>query len=392
LQNNAAWMRETYGNVNRLRAPLAEGHYGEWIYNADNSWQWGENATLLFGANVRRLRDGGFFDRRLVAAPFFQRIDEWRGTALRAGGHAVQEARFAQGRLTLRAGARIDRHSANDIAAASPTASLGLAPTASTRLSFDWGMAAQFPEMNQFFSRWGGRRLLPERAQHASFTLEQRLDARTRLRFEAWQRLDRDLVFRPQFEARLLADGRVYAGSQTAPFANSVRGYARGWQVFLQRRTANGVTGWVSYAFTAARQRDGATGRRFASDFEQRHTANAFASYRWRPTVNFSGRFSYGSGFPVRGYFRQQGELFFLTPERNRLRMPSYHRLDFRANKTYIRKGWQMTLFAEVVNITNHENVRFDELRGVDTRTAQARLGFDKLFPILPSAGLAFEF
>lgn len=391
LQNNVAWMRERYGNVNRLRAPLAEGNYGEWIFNSDNSWQWGENTTLLFGANVRRLRDGGFLDRRITAAPFFQRIDEWRGTALRAGGHVLQEARLASGKVVLRGGGRIDSHSTNQVAAASPTASVGLSPLAGTRITLAWGMAVQYPEMNQMYSRWGSTQLAAERSQHASVGLEQRVDSKTRIRMEAWQRLDRDLLFRPLFEQRIL-DGRIYAGSQQARFSNSVRGYARGWQAFIQRRTANGVTGWISYAFTAARQRDGITRREFASDFEQRHTANAFVSYRWRPTVNFSGRFSYGSGFPVRGFWRQQGDLFFLSAERNQLRMPSYHRMDFRANKTFIRKGWQMTLFAEVVNITNHDNVRFDEVRSVDTRTGLVRLGFDKLFPILPSAGLAFEF
>jgi hypothetical protein len=66
--------------------------------------------------------------------------------------------------------------------------------------------------------------------------------------------------------------------------------------------------------------------------------------------------------------------------------------MDFRANKTFIRRGWHITLFAEVVNLYNHENVRFDDARGIDARTGSVRLGFDRLFPILPSAGLSIDF
>jgi hypothetical protein len=31
-------------------------------------------------------------------------------------------------------------------------------------------------------------------------------------------------------------------------------------------------------------------------------------------------------------------------------------------------------------------------VRGFDARTGAARLGFDKLFPVLPSAGVSIEF
>ena len=52
----------------------------------------------------------------------------------------------------------------------------------------------------------------------------------------------------------------------------------------------------------------------------------------------------------------------------------------------------EITLFAEVVNLYNHRNVRFDDVRGIDVRTGSVRLGFEKLFPILPSAGLSIDF
>jgi hypothetical protein len=36
--------------------------------------------------------------------------------------------------------------------------------------------------------------------------------------------------------------------------------------------------------------------------------------------------------------------------------------------------------------------VRFDDARVIDARTGSVRLGFDRLFPILPSAGVSIDF
>ena len=212
------------------------------------------------------------------------------------------------------------------------------------------------------------------------------------MRFEGYRRLDRDLLFRPFFEPQWI-DGGVYPGSPNALWENSQRGDARGFQVFLQRRSANSFTGGVAYAYGRATLRDGIAGSgMFSADFDQQHTAQFFASYRLRPTVNVSGRWVYGSGMPVRGYFELRGGDTYLSARRNLLRMPSYQRTDLRLNKVWVRDRWTFTLFGEVINLFNRDNARFDELGGFDVATGRARLRFDRTFPILPSAGVVLEF
>lgn len=390
MQSNAAWIRERFENLNRERNPLAGGHYNEWVANADNAWQWHEQASLSFGANLRRMRDEGFSDRRTTAPPFAVRIDQYRGTGLRGGVHLVQQWQTWQGKLHFRAGGRYDRHSVNGIGALSPLASASIYATPSTQLTANWGTYVQYPELNQSYSRLGRTSLLAERAIQTELSLEQRLGERTRVRVTAYQRSDRDLIFRPLQEARIL-NARVYSGNVLAPYDNSVRGYARGLQFLVQRRSSNGLTGWASYTYNAARLRDGVNGIHYWADFDQKHLINLFLSYRLRPTVNLSGRWTYGSGFPVRGFFEGTNPTFYLSTQRNLLRLPAYHRMDLRANKTFIKKGWHITLFVEVINLYNRDNVRFDDLRGIDTRTRVARLGFDRLFPVVPSAGMAVE-
>jgi len=389
MQSNAAWIRERFENINRVRDPLASGFYNEWVGNSDNNWQWHENASLSFGANLRRMRDEGYLDRRSTGAPFVQRIDQYRGRGLRGGVHAVQHWQGFQGKLHVRAGGRVDRHSVNEVSAASPMASLSVYLTPSTQVNANWGTYVQYPELSQSFSRFGRMTLLAERAVQTQLSVEQRLGERTRFRVTAYDRADRDLIFRPLEEPRML-NGRVYAGNLLAPYANSLRGYARGVQFLVQRRSSNGLTGWASYNYNAARVREGVTGIHYAADFDQRHLVNLFLSYRLRPTVNLSGRWTYGSGFPVRA-FAEGANPFLLSGQRNEVRLPRYHRLDVRANKTFVKKGWHITLFVEVINLYNHDNVRFDEVRGIDTRTRLIRLGFEQMFPIVPSAGMAVE-
>jgi len=177
-----------------------------------------------------------------------------------------------------------------------------------------------------------------------------------------------------------------------APLRNSQRGYSRGAQVFLQRRTANGFTGWISYAYGRAVISDGDLGVRFPSDYDQRHTVNAYVSRRLRPSVNVSARFTYGSGMPLPGFYRLDGTAYFLSSNRNALRAPNYERTDLRLNKAYVHKKSKATLFAEVVNLTNHHNRDFDTPGPYDSTTGRTYPNFFSMFPILPSAGIVYEF
>jgi hypothetical protein len=130
----------------------------------------------------------------------------------------------------------------------------------------------------------------------------------------------------------------------------------------------------------------------FPSDQDQRHTFNGYLSYRLRPSINLSAKFSYGSGFPVPGFFTLQDGNYYLASEQNRVRLPDYQRLDIRMNKSKVLKHGKMTLFVEAVNVLNHANYRFDSYNGYDPSTRQAYISLSEMFPILPSAGITFEF
>ncbi len=391
LTNRAAYMRERSGVVNPRLLPLGASAHREWVWNTSLLWNWRPNAPLQAGGSFRRISEDGYSARYNFNPLAVRRRDEWRGTGLRAGGFIEQG--WIRGPFTLTAGARFDGFTLVEPRAISPhvSAMVRLAPR--TRLQLAWSQALQYPAMLPLLiQNTGNRHLLPERANHTVAALEQQFGDRTRLRAEVFYRTDRDLITQPLLEPRMLANGQIFTPPLNPLYLNSVRGSARGMEIFLQRRTANRLSGWVSYAYARTWLHDGITGAAYAADSEQRHTMNAYASYRLRPTVNLSARYTFGNNFPIPGFLREgANSTYFLSTQRNQLRLPNYQRADLRLNKSFQWQHWRAVLFVEVINLTNHENKTYDSFSGYTARTAQAFPNFTKLFPIVPAAGVMFE-
>jgi hypothetical protein len=394
ITNHLAWSRERGEVANRDNALLNRQAYGEWTWHGDASMAWTANPknTLDFGGQFRRQRQDGTSTQFIYTPVLTPAQDIFRGTGTEAGGYVQQSYGFASDRIRMTAGIRRDEFSQSPVQVTSPYASTSFVPWTKTHVQFDWGQYAQFPELSQIFSVFAHGSVLPERATHYEATVEQGLDERTRVRLEFYDRQDRDLMARPFLDPRILFNGSIFNALPNAPLRNSQRGYSRGAQIFLQRRTANGFTGWISYAYGRAVLSDGDLGVRFPSDYDQRHTLNAYVSRRLRTTINVSARFTYGSGMPLPGFSRLDGTAYFLASNRNGLRAPDYQRTDLRLNKAYVHKKSKATLFAEVVNLTNHHNRDFDSPGPYDSVTGRTYPNFFSMFPILPSAGVVYEF
>ena len=139
------------------------------------------------------------------------------------------------------------------------------------------------------------------------------------------------------------------------------------------------------------RYHDRLTGESFDGDYDQRHTFNAYGLYRLTNRFSLAGKLRIGSNTPATGYWEQRNGEYFVGSTRNALRVPTYARLDLRANRTFNWETRRLTLFVEVMNVLGRENVRY-ELPGVDLRTGQAFGMFNSMIPLVPSAGILIEF
>lgn len=297
----------------------------------------------------------------------------------------------------LTAGGRFDRFEFTEQNLWLPRASLSIGLTSRSKLLAGYGQYAQYPNLEQLLGDNRNPALRAQRATHYVAGLEQLISDRVRFKVEVYDRKEKQNPYTPQAEWRLL-NGVVVGPVYEAPLHNSVRGSSHGIEFSLQRVSANRLSGWLSYSLGYARYRDTLDNLYFDGDYDQRHTVNAFASYRLSKTVGWSGKFRYDSNFPVVGFFHgtpeagNQTQIFAFSSQRNQIRVPDYSRLDTRLNKAYYYKRSKLTVFVEGDNLLNHANVRYFGVNTYNFITGQVKLIHDNMLPILPSGGFTFEF
>jgi hypothetical protein len=160
----------------------------------------------------------------------------------------------------------------------------------------------------------------------------------------------------------------------------------------LQRRSANRLTGWASYSYGVSRQRDGVERLSFPSDDDQRHNATLYLTYRISAPWSLTARWSYGSGLPLPGHLENRAGQYFLTAAKNSARLPVFSRLDLRLGRTITKRRWKMTIYGEVINALNHDNLRVNSYNGFNGTTGRATIGIGQLLPLLPAGGITMEF
>jgi hypothetical protein len=314
------------------------------------------------------------------------------------GAYFQNALSFADKRINMVVGGRWDNFSQNNASVVLPRLSLSVAPLRQTRLTLAAGEYSQFPDLVDLFGEFGTPNLRPQRSNQASAAIEQFLGEHVRVRVEAYDRQERDSIYSAASQFRLSASSGDVLFPQLGPvLANSLRGYSRGIDFVVQRRSDNGLSGWVAYTLGYSRSNDATTGEHFWGDYDQRHTLNIFASYRAGASLNFSAIARYGSGFPITGYvgspIQYEGDWYFpLTAIPNQTRMPAYFRLDTRVNKAFYRKHSKFTLYAEITNLTDRSNLQYWGFVPDMVQSGYLEAGRSTLLPIIPSVGLSVEF
>ena len=293
-------------------------------------------------------------------------------------------------RATLAPGVRIDHWSLGAGTSASPWVQGELRLSSSVKLRAGAGVHRQYPGFEQVAGLRQGTDLRAERAIHADVGVERALGREARVQVTFYNRSEEGLVRLPDSEFRVVGN-QLLLPSQTSRWVNALDGYARGVEVLVQRRSNNGLSGWLSYSYGVNRYDDSTTGERFDGDVDQRHTFNAYGLYRVTDRFSLAAKLRFGSNVPAVGYWEQRGPEYFVGTTRNALRVPDYARLDLRANRTFNWQAMRMTLFVEVLNVFARDNVRFTS-PGINVRTRQAFGLFESMIPIVPSAGVLIEF
>lgn len=297
-------------------------------------------------------------------------------------------------------GARVDRWSVLDTTSVSPWLLAEWQITPALRWRGGVSLAHQAPLVEQTDATTSDALLEPERARGWDLGLERTFGGVWRTSVNVYGRREHDLLRQIGAEP-FVVDGRIVRPAVTVTssgqivqqpyWENAMTGRASGAGVTIERRTTNGLSGWLAYSRDRMTLRDEVRGESFAGDFDQRNTFNAYGLYRWSERTAVSARWRIGSNFPMPGYYREVSDGVVLSDVRNQLRLPLYSRLDVRADRAYTFRGSRLTLFVEVLNVTNRSNLGPSD-PDINVTNGRVRGLFEDLFPLLPSAGFILEF
>ena len=162
-----------------------------------------------------------------------------------------------------------------------------------------------------------------------------------------------DLLLNPYLEADL----------------TNVKGYNYGVELYVKKNTGR-LTGWASYTFSRSLQQSHGVftedkindNQIFPSNFDRPNNlilnANYHISKRWR----FNGTFTYSTGRPVtlpELKFDYQGYQLLYYSDRNKYRLPDYHRLDVSMTldeSLKIKRKWKGSWTFSIINLYGRKN------------------------------------
>jgi hypothetical protein len=389
--------QQIYVLTSEYRNTVFDGRTRDEGSDRDLTWRGGaewnpKNGHLIeFGAQAQSLSIRRI-DRRFTA--------QTEQLLLNAEGETWSGAGWAQYRWTPTArfsvtpGLRVEHWELYRQSKVSPWLLGELEVRSGTRFRFGGGLQHQSATLDQSQFVPAGQDLLPQQSTTMELGVEQRFGPAWRLVGSAYHRRDDQGHRAVDSEVRI--ENNLVVLPQNPHWENALTGETNGAEVTLERRSANGLNGWLSYTWndTQLESRIGGSfdpPESFPSDYDQRHTVNAYVAYRWGGRTSLSARMRYGSNFPIAGYFAQDANGYLLSAQRNGIRLPAYARLDLRADRTFTYRKSRLTVFMEVVNAMNRDNYRPNS-PGINFTTRRVFEPIETLFPLLPVAGILIEF
>jgi hypothetical protein len=360
-------------------------------------------------AGVRAVTDFSVTSRLLVSAGFT--AEDWNGSNCQdyynyrtrhwetlsefEAGTGRQEL-FAQSTfapvplLSLTAGVNWNRMSIVDGVSASPFVAVELKPR-NHALMVSFGEAHQFPFLIQMFGQYGNPKLRAETARVLQGAWVYGVSKSIELKVSGYNRRRDGVPWKSEGQWRLTPSG-ITPPSPT-PFDNLLKDRSKGAEASIGRRATSGLAGWIGYGWGQSQWSE-KEAEWFPGNYDQRHAISLFAQYRWSSQVDVSVKWKLATGMPIPAYADYRGDTLWVAPFRNLARLPNYSRLDWRMAKSFNRDRYRMTLFFEVLNLANRDNVRFTGvgLDHVNLQSGRVSHMVHTQLPILPTAGLAVEF
>lgn len=269
------------------------------------------------------------------------------------GAYAELEIPIALG-LSLIPGVRADYYSLVDGYALDPRLVARWQVHPALTLRAGAGVVHQLPEFDELVAPFGNPDLSLIRGEHYSAGLQWRaFDFLSADLTVYWKELH-DLV-RPTDRVEL-RDGVPTA----LVYDNSGSGRSYGAELLIRHDRSNDFEGWLSYTLSRA-ERDEPDGTRLF-DYDQTHILTLVGRYWLGETWSVGARWRFVSGSPTTpilgGIWRgDQDEYEPIPGGLNSARLPAFHQLDLRVDKTWQFEAWELSAYLSLSNAYNQANV-----------------------------------
>jgi hypothetical protein len=350
---------------------------------------------------------GGFSisDTVRISEPYSQ---DHNGRSMKTAAYMQWKWRPAA-RWTLTAGLRGDRFEYIRGGAVDPRLGASFGLNASTHVNLAAGQQSQAPNYSEVTANPLNRDLAYKRTRQVVFGMDRlfREDVRGTVEFfyKDYQRVP---IGTSEMSPDPIEhdDGRLTGRGE---------GFARGAEIFLQKKPTGSSQFTVSYAYSVSRARDPRNGRMVDWDYDYRHIFTAIGGVQlhlkdkdWYRRLNrnwiykavgwilplgdetgISFRWRYLGGRPYTQPVYHPELQRWLTDESTALnadRYPAYHRLDLRIDSRYFLDGWNIVAFLDFMNVYNRKNVweYFYKKNG--------SIGTVNQYSFLPVGGVTVEF
>jgi TonB family protein len=242
------------------------------------------------------------------------------------------------------------------------------------------GLFHEMPQPVEVVEVFGTPSVKSNRAVHSSVGVEQELLAGMDLSLEGFHKRLDQLVVRGT-----LADGSY-------GYTNDGTGTVIGLEALLRYRPSDRFFGWIAYTLSRSTRSDVAGQPEHLLEYDQTHNLTALGSVSLGRGFQLGVRFRYVTGVPYTPCVGADldaaaGAYACRSGAVHSARLPDFHQLDVRLDKTWTFAAGRLTAYLDLMNAYNRQNP--EALRYSYNYT---RKTYDTGVPILPNLGLRGEF
>jgi len=247
--------------------------------------------------------------------------------------------------LIVTAGLRYDYFALTSENNFSPRISLSYNITDKTIFNLAYGKYYQSPASYQIAPDERNLFLKSSYAIHYIAGIEQRLNHDTKASIEIYHKELSNLFVDPDSSNLLL---------------NTGSGYAQGIEFAIQKKFTEGFVGSASYSYSISKRRDYESLALYDFEHDRPHILNLLFGLEVGAGWQIGAKFQYASGnpyTPVTGVTEIDNIFYVIDGEKNSARYPDYHKLDIRIDKQFIFESWSFSLYLDLWNVYNRDNV-----------------------------------